>query len=245
MAKILIFGATSAIAEETARLYAKESAEFFLVARNAEKLAAVANDLQTRGATAVHQFVLDFTEYGKHESLIQEVFAQAGTIDIALLAHGSLSDEIKCQESPSFALKELEINLNSFVSLLLILEKFFVKQRSGTIAIISSVAGDRGRKKLVVYGAAKAALSSIGQGLAQRLKEYNVNLLTIKPGIIDTPMTASMESRPLLAKTDTVAKDIYDAIKTGKVLIYTPWFWRYIMLIIRLLPQFVFLKMKF
>jgi short-subunit dehydrogenase len=245
MAKILILGACSAIAEETARLYAKEKAEFFLVARNQEKLTAVANDLKARGADACHQFLLDLRDTNQHEQLIENIFAKATVIDIALIAHGSLSDEIKCQESTDYALAELEINLMSPVSLLLKLEAKFKQQRHGTIAIISSVAGDRGRKKVAIYGTAKAGLTYIGQALAQRLAEYNVKVLTIKPGIINTPMTASLESKPFAIEASAAAQDIYQAIKQGKILIYTPRLWRFIMLIIRSVPQFIYLKMKF
>lgn len=246
MPKVLIIGASSAIAEEVCKLFAtKDKAELFLVARNEAKLKAIADDMKVRGASAVYGYNLDLMEINQHQALLDRVFADAGTIDYAIIAHGSLSNEQKTRDSIEYAMQELNLNLNSFVSLSLILANKFEKQKSGSLTIISSVAGDRGRQKLSVYGTAKAGLSYLGQALAQRLIKSNVHVLIVRPGIVDTPMTVDLPKGILAVKADKAGKDIYNAIKARKVLIYTPWFWRYIMLIIRLLPQTIFLRTKF
>jgi len=244
MLKILIIGATSVIAHETTKYFAAEGAELFLVGRNPEKLAIIKADLEVRGAKCVETYVLDLAELDKHEVLINAAEKALGGLDAVLIAHGTLGDQAASQTSVEVTLKELNTNFLSAISLLTIIGNRFEAQRRGVIAVISSVAGDRGRQSNYVYGTAKAGLTAFLQGLRNRLAKSNVTVLTIKPGIVDTPMTAQVKKNPLFANPAQVGYSIYKAMKAGKDEIYVPWFWRYIMLIIVHIPEFIFKRLS-
>jgi decaprenylphospho-beta-D-erythro-pentofuranosid-2-ulose 2-reductase len=154
-----------------------------------------------------------------------------------LIAHGTLPDQGACQASFDTARREFEVNALSVLSLLTLAANRFEQQRSGTIAVISSVAGERGRQSNYLYGAAKGAVSLFLQGLRNRLSKSGVQVVTILPGFVDTPMTADFPKGPLWAQPDAVARDIVRAIEGGRDVLYTPWFWRWIMLIIRTIPE--------
>ena len=144
----------------------------------------------------------------------------------------------------NYALAEIATNGTSVVSLMTAAANRFEAQGHGAIAVISSVAGDRGRQSNYVYGSAKALVSAFASGLRQRLAKKGISVTTIKPGFVDTPMTAAFKKGPLWAKPDQVAKDIVVAIDQGKTVVYTPGFWRLIMLIIKHIPEFIFVKLK-
>lgn len=241
MKNILIIGATSAIANACARTWAAEQARFFLVGRSADKLAQVANDLRARGANDVLTHALDLNDLEAHETMIDSAFSSLGTLHISLIAHGTLPDQAICQQDVDVALREFSSNGLSVIALLTRLANRLEQQRSGTIAVISSVAGDRGRPSNYLYGTAKAAVSTFCEGLRARLFKANVHVLTIKPGFVDTPMTQGLPlPKALVATPERVAQDIVSAIEKKKNSIYTPAFWAAIMLIIRSIPQFVF-----
>lgn len=242
--KILIIGATSAIAQETAKLYARDGAELFLVARSAFKLNSVKDDLLVRGAKRAETYVLDISELERHSEMIQASIDTLGELDMALIAHGTLGDQRLSEESVEKALEEFTTNCTSVISLLTILANYFEQRKRGCIAVISSVAGDRGRKSNYVYGAAKGALSIFLQGLRGRLAASGVKVVTIKPGFVDTPMTASLRKGLLFASPRTVGRGIYDAMNKGKDVVYLPWFWRPIMLIVKSVPERVFKKVS-
>src|SRR5947209_1807519 len=240
--KILVIGATSAIAHETAKLYARDGAELFLVGRSPEKLEAVRDDLQVRGAKHAETYALDLNELEMHEAMIEAAIASLGGLDMALVAHGTLGDQRLSQENVTKALEEFTTNCTSVISLLTILANYFEPRKRGCIAVISSVAGDRGRKSNYVYGAAKGALSIFLQGLRGRLASSGVKVVTIKPGFVDTPMTASLRKGLLFASARTIGKGIYAAMNKGKDVVYLPWFWRPIMLVVKSVPERVFKK---
>lgn len=245
MKKILIIGATSTIASACARLWAKEGAHIYLVGRDQDKLNLNSQDLLSRGAGHVNTYCLNLSDISRYENMLTSAIEDLGLIDIALIAHGTLADQKSCEESISQTLQEFTINAMSVIALLTPLANQMIKQGQGSIAVISSVAGDRGRFSNYVYGAAKAAVSAFCEGLRARLYHHNVNLLTIKPGFVASPMTAKLKFPPLLiAKPEKVAKDIFLAINNKKNSIYTPWFWFYIMLIIKNIPGFIFKKIK-
>ena len=241
---ILIIGATSAIAQAIAKIYAKNGDNLFLVARNSAKLNECCQDLQVKYATKIKTFTLDLNLINEHPKYLSEALAYFQNIDIAVIAHGTLPNQKECEISTQNTLQELSTNAISTIGLLTELANIFEKQRQGTIAVISSVAGDRGRQSNYVYGSAKSMVTTFCQGLRNRLQRSHVNVLTIKPGFVDTPMTANFKKSPLWASPDSVAKDIVKAIRKRKYEVYTPWFWSLIMLIIKLIPERIFIKLK-
>jgi len=223
--KIVIIGATSAIAQETARCFAAEGGSFFLVARDAAKCDVVAADLRARGAADVTTFIADLANFDRHAAIAA---AAPDPADVVLIAHGSLPDQRAIDDDPATQVAAFELNATSFISL-----AAHFANRTKTLAIIGSVAGDRGRRSNYVYGAAKAALHTYCEGLRGR----GVNVVVIKPGWIDTPMTATMKKNPLFVSAAAAGRAIHDAIVAGRSVAYVPWFWRWISLVVRMLPS--------
>lgn len=244
MQKILIIGATSAIAEAYAKRCAVQGHSLFLLARNTERLESLAQDLRVRGAKAVHCATFEANALDSHPALLGRVKTELGGLDRVLIAHGTLGDQRACEQSVEQTLQELQTNALSAISLLTLLANHFEQQRHGCIAVISSVAGDRGRQSNYVYGTAKGALSIFLQGLRNRLHKSGVQVLTIKPGFVDTPMTATFPKGPLWASPEKVAQDIEKAIEKKKDVLYTPGFWRLIMSIIKAVPEMIFKKLS-
>ena len=242
---ILIFGATSAIAQAVARRYAKRGARFFLVARNAERLATVAADLKARGAAEVETAAADLADLSRHASLVSQARTALGTFDRVLIAHGTLTDQKAAEADAAVMAREIGINFISAASLLTSIATVMEGQGKGAIAVIGSVAGDRGRQSNYVYGSAKAGLGAFVQGLRHRLARHGVNVTLVKPGFVDTPMTAGLaKGGPLWAQPAQVAADIEAAMERGAAMLYTPWFWRWIMLIIRSVPDAIFRRTR-
>ena len=249
MKRILIIGATSTIAQHCARLWARDGAQFHLVARSQEHLSEVGLDLMARGASkvppALSSDILDVLDQQSHDSTISKAFEALGGCDIVLIAHGVLPDEKECAENPAEATRQFNINATATISLAAHAATHLRKQGHGTLAVISSVAGDRGRPSNFHYGAAKAAVSTYCDGLRASLQGTGVHVVTIKPGMVATPMTAGLPlPKALVASPERVARDIVRGIERGAATIYTPWWWRWIMLIIRSIPERIFLKLK-
>lgn len=245
MKNIVIVGATSAIAIACARQWATQGARLFLIARNQDRLEQVAADLVARGAAAVLCQQLDVDRLDEHEAAVQRCSAELGALDIVLVAPGTLPDQQVCQDDVSVAVREFNTNAVSIIALLTRFANIVEQQRRGTIAVISSVAGDRGRQSNYLYGSAKAALSTFCDGLRARLFKVGAHVVTIKPGFVATPMTAGLPlPGPLVATPDKVGGDIVRAVEKGKDVIYTPWFWWGIMLIIRSIPGRVFKRLS-
>ena len=242
--RILILGATSAIAIAIARELLASDAQYFLVARNAEKLDSVRNDLRTRGAGAVTTRVLDLDDTAAHPPMFSAALQAMGSIDLALIAHGALGNQDEAQTSAAAATAILHTNFISAVSLITWLANYFENAHRGTLAVISSVAGDRGRKSNYVYGASKGALNIFLDGVRNRIDRAGVQVLTIRPGFVSTPMTAHLPQGPLFASPEQVARGIVKAIAARKDVVYVPGFWRPIMFIIRSVPEFVFKKLN-
>ncbi|HEU0002369.1 MAG TPA: SDR family oxidoreductase [Ktedonobacteraceae bacterium] len=242
--KILIIGATSAIAHETAKCFAKDGAELFLVGRSSEKLESVQNDLKVRGAKRAESYVLDISQLDRHQEMIEAAIESLGGLDMALIAHGTLGDQRLSQENVTKTLEEFTTNCTSVISLLTLLANYFEPRKRGCIAVISSVAGDRGRQSNYVYGAAKGALTVFLQGLRNRLAKSGVAVVTIKPGFVDTPMTASVRKGLLFASPRKVGEGIYHAMLKGKEVVYLPGFWRLIMFVVKSIPEPVFKKLS-
>jgi short-subunit dehydrogenase len=244
LSRTILFGATSAIAQQTARLLARQGSHLFLVARNRDKVEAVAADLRVHGAPLVAFAVSDLNDCSNHVDLIRLAFEALGGLDCALIMHGVLGDQTKAQGSYRAAAEVFRTNALSTISLLTELGNLFEKQRAGHIAVVSSVAGDRGRASNYVYGASKAAVDVFVEGLRSRLVRSNVSVLTVKPGFVDTPMTAHLKKNALFAQPSTIAQGIVRSLETRRDVVYLPWFWRWIMLIIRCIPGPLFKRLK-
>ncbi|HEX7815149.1 SDR family oxidoreductase [Dyella sp.] len=244
MQRVLIIGATSAIAEATARLYASRGARLHLVARTAARLNVTMEDLRIRGAADVNSGSMDVNDIGSHEAVLEDAWTKLGGVDIVLIAHGTLPDQATCESSVDVALTEFSTNATSTIALLTLIANRMAVAGQGCIAVISSVAGDRGRASNYLYGSAKAAVSAFLSGLRQRLNKHGVDVVTVKPGFVDTPMTSQFKKGFLWAKPEDVANGIVRAIDKGKPVAYLPWFWLPIMTIIRSIPEFVFKRIQ-
>jgi len=242
--RVLIVGANSAIATAVARRYASHGARIFLVARGTEAVEAAAADLRVRGAGEVGNATLDANDIARHRQVLDAAWSKWGGIDVALIAHGVLPDQQRAQSSVEETLGSFDTNARSVVALLTDLANRFEAQSSGAIGVISSPAGDRGRASNYVYGAAKAAVTNFASGLRHRLCRKGVRVVTILPGFVDTPMTAALLKGPLWASPDRVAGDIVRALQRRSGTLYTPWFWRLIMLFVIHLPERLFLRSK-
>ncbi len=244
MRKILITGGASAIAGAAARLFAKDGTSFFLVDRNAERLKVVADDLRVRGAGQVKTMVVDLNDFEKNSEMLNAADEFLGGIDIVFVAHGGQLDQLESQKSWELTQQEITTNYLSVVSVLTEAANMFEKRRKGIIAVVSSAAGDRGRQSNYIYGSAKGGVSIFLQGLRNRLEKSGVAVVTIKPAFIDTPLTASMEKGLLWVKPEKIAPAICRAIVRKKEVVYVPWFWQWIMLVIKIIPESIFKKLK-
>lgn len=243
MRKVMIVGATSAIAEQVARLYASRGDDLFITGRNQQRLEAVAADLKLRGAGKVETAVLDIDELPAHPGVLERAWS-AGEIDVVLVAPGTLPDQAACETSATLTVREFSTNGLSVIAFLTLVAQRMQSQGRGTIAAISSVAGDRGRQSNYVYGAAKGALSIFLGGMRQRLAKSGIAVVTIKPGFVDTPMTREFKKGPLWANPQSVARGIIRAIDRRRNVVYLPWFWWGIMLIIRHVPEALFKRIR-
>lgn len=243
MKNILIIGATSAIAEACARRWAQRGDNLCLAGRDPARLQSIVDDLKTRGGqAALRQF--DATRFEDHAALFADARKLLGGLDVVLIAHGTLSDQLRAEADAAYAMQEVAINGTSVVSLMGLAAQELGQQGSGSLAVISSVAGDRGRQSNYVYGSAKALVSAFASGLRQRMSKRGVHVMTIKPGFVDTPMTQHLKKGALWAKPDQVAQDIIAGIDARNAVLYTPGFWRFIMLIIKHIPEGIFVRLK-
>jgi short-subunit dehydrogenase len=242
--RVLVVGATSAIAAAVMRQLAKRSARICLVGRRGEALNAVAADLRVRGASAADVVVLDASDIAEHRHVMDAAWSKWSGIDVALVAYGVLPDQLRAQGSVDETLDSFDLNARSVIALLTDLANRFEAQRHGVIGVISSPAGDRGRASNYVYGAAKAAVTNFASGLRHRLFPAGVRVVTILPGFVDTPMTRDFRKGALWASPERVAADIVRGLDRRNGSLYTPWFWRWIMWIIVHMPQRLFLRTR-
>ncbi len=242
--RVLIVGAGSAIASAVARRYAARGARLMLWGRSLDALTAQAADLRIRGASDAAFELFEATEATLHDAPAARAWAQWHGLDVALIAFGVLPDQAAAEVSASEALRSFDINARGVIAVLTPLANHFAAQGHGVIGVISSPAADRGRASNYVYGAAKAAVSNFCSGLRHRLHRKGVRVVTVLPGFVDTPMTAGFAKGALWAKPDVVAADIEHALDHANGNVYAPWFWRWIMLIVKNLPQALFLRSK-
>lgn len=244
MKKVIVFGGSSAIAAEVEKLFAAEGAELCLVDIKLSRLEAVKKDILARYKTRIELIEFNPLEFDKQKSVFQNAVDILGGVDVVFIAYGTLPDQQKAQLDIDYAIEHFNINATSIISLSSIAANYFENIGKGTLAVISSVAGDRGRRSNYLYGAAKGAISLFLQGLRSRLSDKNITVTTIKPGIVDTPMTAHLDKNFLFARVDTVGRLIYEAINNQKDVVYVPGYWRYIMLIIKHIPESIFKRLN-
>lgn len=242
--KMLIFGATSAIAEAVAKEIAFNHGELFLVGRNSDSLQMIAQDLLVRGASRVGQISGDLTHREKYGEWIEAAAEFMKGIDVVLIAHGTLGNQRELEKNADDAYDIFNVNFISAALLAEAAAHYFERGKRGTIAVIGSVAGDRGRQSNYYYGAAKGGLEIFLQGLRNRLYSRGVGVITIKPGFVSTPMTAHLKQNFLFAKPEIVAKGIIRAIEKEKDVVYLPWFWKCILCVIKSIPECLFKRLK-
>lgn len=243
--RILVLGATSGIAEATCRLWAERGDHLFLIARSPQKLAAVAADLRTRGAGYVDTAVADLDDTARHPELLAGAINSLAGLDIAFLAIGTLGDQAEAERSFPAAHHILHTNFVAPASLLTWLGNYCAQRHSGTLAVLSSVAGERGRKSNYVYGSSKAGLTAFTDGLRNRIDRDGVRVMTIKPGPVRTAMIEDMKNPPPgVADVETVAADLVRSIDRGQDIVYVPSAWRWKMAAVRAIPEPRFKKMN-
>jgi short-subunit dehydrogenase len=243
--KIIILGALSGIAEATCRDLAKDGAELLLVGRGAARLQAVADDLIVRGAKQAAVMELDLSTANASDKL-NDMRNMLGGADGLLLAYGQLGDPAVLADDPDQARDLITVNFASAAAWCLAAANLFERQGHGHLVVIGSVAGDRGRQSNYIYGSTKAGLATLVQGLAHRFAGTKVRAILIKPGLVDTAMTAHMpKGGPLWASAAAVGAKVANVLRQPKGdVVYAPAFWWLVMTIIRHVPDFIFKRTK-
>lgn len=240
---VLILGATSAIARATAAAFAARGAALYLASRDEEELRRIAADIQVRYGVEVHHGLFDAEATDSHEAFLKSVVAVMPKLSGVVLAFGYLGDQQAARDF-NVGAKVITSNFTGAASILSHCANYFEPLQHGFIIGISSVAGDRGRQSNYVYGAAKGALSLYLQGLRNRLYASGVRVITIKPGFVDTAMTYGLPGLFLVASPQSIGERIVAALRKSADVVYLPWFWRYIMFIIKHIPEPIFKRMK-
>lgn len=244
--KLVVFGATSAISQAYINLVAERFDVIVLVARNKALLEQVAQHTQVLSNATVTSKVADLADISTHTQLVHDVCGN--NTDSVLVSYGDLTDQKKATQEQSYALSQFNLNGLSTISLSELAARSLAREgetSGGVIAVVGSVAGDRGRRSNYHYGAAKSAVASFLSGLRSEMHAHGVGVVTIKPGFVDTPMTKEFKKGLLWAKPEKVAADIDRAMTKRKSVVYTPWFWGIIMLVIRLIPEPIFKRLSF
>ena len=242
---IFIAGATSAIAQAWSRLRAAQGDSFYLLGRDSAKLETVKQDLLARGAKEVQCHVVDLAQAQDYGALVTQLYAHWPQVDIALFAQGSMPEQRELEKNVDALRSMFELNAMSSLQPATIIAERMTKTKTGSVVLISSPAGDRGRQSNYFYGASKAAVTVFAAGLRNHVAKNNVQVLTVKPGFVDTPMTAAMDkSGPLWVTPEKIALCIESGIQKKRNVIYAPWFWQYIMLIIRHIPECLFKRLS-
>jgi decaprenylphospho-beta-D-erythro-pentofuranosid-2-ulose 2-reductase len=239
--RIVIVGATSSIATHCLRLWLNaEPLECILIGRDQQKTECVATDLQLRSQQSSFQVIsINFLDANLIEKTVLNITDQ-GPIDSIFIAHGMLPSQQDCENNLTLCEQTLLINGISPVLFAESFAKHLEKIGRGRLILISSVAGDRGRKSNYVYGSAKSMVSTYAEGLQHRFAHSNVNVILVKPGPTETPMTRHLQDQMKLASVDDVAKELVHAVSRGQTLIYVPKIWRMIMRIVRIIPSAIF-----
>jgi hypothetical protein len=239
---ILIFGATSDVAQELAKQYVQKGDEVSLLGRHPESLQPFKSDLQVRYDGKINLIEFDILNYKSPDKKIVELIQHS---DISIMLIGYLGDQDKADQNDEELLKIINLNYTKVVEVINQIQRVYVAKKNGVIAGISSVAGDRGKQSNFAYGSAKAGLSVFLDGLRNRLYSKGVHVITIKPGFMATKMTRDMNlPKPFTASPQAAAKQIVKAIRTKRNKVYIIPVWRYISLVIQLVPDSIFKKLR-
>lgn len=241
---VLILGATSSIARAAAYAFAEKGYPLYLAGRDLDEVQRIAVDITLRYRTQVHHGHFDADAFDTHDKFIKDVAAETESLSGVLLAFGALGDQEKARSDFNAAHEIINSNFTGACSILTHCANHFAEKKKGFILALSSVAGDRGRQSNYIYGAAKGGLSLFLQGLRNRLYPYGVRVITIKPGFVDTPMTFGKPGLFLVASPNSVGKKIVASLKSRRDVVYIPGFWKYIMHIIKAIPESLFKKLK-
>jgi short-subunit dehydrogenase len=245
MKHVVMLGATSGIARVLAVEFARRGYGLVLAARELEEAQALASDLRLRHGATAHALAFDAHAHQTHARFWEESCkAAGGEVGGAVVCFGYLGDQQLAEKDFGEARRILDTNFTDAVSILEVAAGWFESRRSGFICVLSSVAGDRGRASKSMYGAAKAGLSTYLEGLRQRLFRSGVSVTTVKPGTIDTQMTYGQSDVPLVSRPERIARPIVRAALKGRAVAYVPGFWRWIMLVVRCIPDFIFRRMR-
>lgn len=242
--KILVLGATSAMARGTAAAFVARGDSLYLAGRDSDELARLAADLSVRFSVTTHHGVVDIADTASHPAFVKQATAALGGLDGVILAAGFMADQADAASDFAIVERMVAVNYLGAMSVLDRCAEVLEEGGNGFIVGISSVAGDRGRQSNYYYGSAKAGLTTYLSGLRNRLSSQGVHVMTVKPGFVDTAMTYGLEGMFLVASPEDIGRAIVRAVEKRRNTVYLPWFWRYIMLIIRHLPEFLFKRLK-
>jgi len=239
----LILGATSSMARGFARAVAAPGTTVLLAGRDTDDMTRTAADCSIRGADAADVVKFDARKPACFDAIVERMADQEGQLNVAVFV-GSMPEQDDIDEDPALVDGTVTDNFTGPARLLSLLAPLMEERGCGQIVGVGSVAGDRGRVGNYVYGAAKAGFHAYLSGLRNRLGRSGAHVMTVKPGFVDTAMTWGLEGMFLVASPDDVARDILKGLKKRRNVLYTPFFWRYIMLIIRSIPEPIFKKMS-
>ena len=242
---VLILGATSSIAKAAAHQFAQAGHPLILAARDEDEARRDAADLRLRYGVAATARAFDATDFGSHPAFVGACLNDNGAaLEGVVLCHGTMAEQDDAAKDFDLARRMIDVNYTSAVSVLNPIADHLSRLGRGFVCAVSSVAGDRGRGSNYLYGSTKAALSTYLQGLRNRLSRSGVRVVTVKPGFVDTALTFGRPGMFLIASPQRVGRDVFNAVRRGRSEVYTPWFWRGIMGIIKAIPEPVFKRMK-
>ena len=240
----LIVGASSSMARAFVRAVSAEHAAVTVVGRDAADMEAIAADARIRGASSARILICDIARAEDRQRCIDAASLHGTTLNV-LLAAGQMPEQSDMDKDPRLAQQMIDATYAGPVLLLQGIAPIFEAQRGGTVVVIGSVAGDRGRRKNFVYGSAKAGLATFAEGLRARFHGTGARVMLVKPGFVDTAMTFGTPGLFLMASPEAIAQAMLNGVKRGRMQLYFPWFWRYIMLIIQHIPAAVMQRLKF
>jgi short-subunit dehydrogenase len=242
MKNVLILGATSDMAQAIARRFAAAGWGLTLAARNRELLEPVASDLRIRSEAEIHALEFDATDFSAHRQFYESLEAEP---DVVISVFGYMGDQHQARLDLDEVRKTIDVNYTGAVSILNVVANDFEQRGQGAIVGISSVAGDRGRQSNYIYGSAKAGFTAYLSGLRNRMAKSGVHVMTVKPGFCRTKMTENLDlPAALTAEPEHVARAVFQGVQKKRNVVYTLWMWRWIMMVIRHIPEFIFKKLS-